>query len=617
MSASRLTAKVIDAGWLRRNVNCRAACPVHTNAQGYIEAIAKGDFDSAYKLARMPNPFVNICARICGHPCEAACRRGVHDQPISIRALKRAAADFASTGMRSGGALPRLAKQHKKVAVIGGGPSGITAAHDLTLLGYDVSLYEASGQLGGMLRRGVPEYRLPRDVLDAEIESLISVGIEVHTNSPIGEKMKFAELRKRFAAIFLAVGAQKGRDLRIEGVDADGVINGIDFLLNVNLGYKVPVGHRVVVIGGGNVAVDVARTAAREAGIIVPEDDRSHDPAIDVARSAVRAGASEVHMVCLESYDEMPAHEDEVQETLREGVVLHNSLGPRRVIATEGRCSGLETVKCTSVFDDTGRFNPKFAEGTESVLPCDTILIAVGQQPDLGFLTGEVELDMTPGGFVKAIPDTMATNVPGLYVGGDLAFGARTAIEGIADGRRAARAIHKFLSGSEVPAEELPRPRLTPIPMHSMPAGYDRTPRQEVPTIPVDRRTGVTEVEEGFTREAAMLEASRCLTCNRAPMVDWNKCVLCGGCVDICPFQCLKIVPVSDIEPDEKVGELAGLHHGITFEEMADPGPHGEPQWFVMLKDEEKCTRCALCVERCPVDAMWMAKYEEVGYAGV
>ncbi|MHB8636417.1 MAG: FAD-dependent oxidoreductase [Fimbriimonadaceae bacterium] len=617
MAVSKLSAKVIDASWLRQNVNCRAACPVHTNAQGYIEAIAAGDFDSAYKLARMPNPFVNICARICGHPCEAACRRGVHDQPISIRALKRAAADHSSSGMRAGGAIPRLAKQNKRIAVVGGGPSGITAAHDLTLLGYDVTLFEASEHLGGMLFLGVPEYRLPRDVLKAEIESLLSVGIEVRTKTRIGEHVQFADLRRDYAAIYLAIGAQKGRELRIEGVEVDGVINGIDFLLNVNLGYKVPVGNRVVVIGGGNVAVDVARTAAREAGIVVPEDDRSHDPAIDVARSAIRAGAAEVHMVCLESYDEMPAHEDEVVETLHEGVVLHNSRGPRRVVAAEGKCVGLETVQCVSVFDETGRFSPKFAEGTESVLPCDTILIAVGQQPDLGFLGSDITLDLTPGGFVKAIPTTMATNVPGLYVGGDLAFGARTAIEGIADGRRAARAMHKFLSGSDAPIEALPKPRLTPIPMHRMASGYDRTPRQEVPTIPLERRSGITEVEEGFTREQAMVEASRCLTCNRAPMVDWDKCVLCGGCVDICPFQCLKIVPAGRVADDQRVGELAELRHGVTFEEMSAPHQEEQRQWFVMLKDEEKCTRCALCVERCPVDAMWMATYEEVGYAGV
>jgi len=611
---TKLKAKIVDAEWLRRNVSCRAACPVHTNAQGYIEAISVGDFDTAYELARRPNPFVNICARICGHPCETACRRGAHDLPLSIRALKRSAADFAGGLMRQGGGISKRPKQNKKVAVIGGGPAGVTAAHDLTLLGYDVTLFEGSEQLGGMLYHGVPEYRLPRELIKSEIDGLLSVGVEVRMNTKVGVQVQFSDIRRDFKAVFLAVGAQKGRELRIKGVEADGVINGIDFLLNVSLGYKVPVGKRVVVIGGGNVAVDVARTAAREAGILVPEQEVRYEPSMDIARSAIRMGAAEVHLVCLESYEEMPAHDDEIAETLREGIVLHNSRGPTRVVTLDGKCVGLETVKCLSVFDENRRFSPKFGEGSEEVLDCDTILLAIGQQPDLSFLGEENALERTPSGFVKADGKTMSTNIPGVYVGGDVAFGARTAIEGIADARRAARAIHKFLSGQKVEDEEAEKPRLTPLPMHHMPAQYDRVPRTEVPTIPIDRRSGVTEVEVGFTREEAMLEASRCLKCNRNPMVNWDKCVLCGGCVDVCPYGCLKIVPVARIEEEPKVLELAQARHGLTLDGMAERADDFGNKWFVMLKDEEKCTRCGLCVERCPVGAMWMGKYEEEGY---
>jgi len=418
----KLKAKVVDASWLRRNVSCRAACPVHTNAQGYIEAISQGDFDLAYELARTPNPFVNICARICGHPCEAACRRGAHDLPLSIRALKRAAADYSLGAMRSGGAIPRRKKQNKAVAVIGAGPAGVTAAHDLALYGYDVTLFEGSNQLGGMLYHGVPEYRLPRDLLKAEIDGLLSVGINVRMNTRIGDKIQFSDIRRDYKAVFLAVGAQKGRDLRIGNVNADGVINGIDFLLNVSLGYKVPMGKRVVVIGGGNVAVDVARTAAREAGILVPEQEKHYEPAMDIARSAMRMGAAEVHMVCLESYEEMPAHDDEIEETLREGIVLHNSRGPTNVVVKDGKCIGLETVKCLSVFDENRRFSPKFAENSQEILDCDTILLAIGQMPDLSFLGEENQLDRTPSGFVKAAGKTMETNLPGVYVGGDVAL---------------------------------------------------------------------------------------------------------------------------------------------------------------------------------------------------
>jgi NADPH-dependent glutamate synthase beta subunit-like oxidoreductase len=518
-------------------------------------------------------------------------------------------------GRLGGGDLPRKPRLGKKVAVIGGGPAGITAAHDLALYGYDVTLFEGSEQLGGMLFHGVPEYRLPREVLKTEIEGLLSVGIEVRMNCRVGRDVEFSAIQKEYSAVFLAVGAQKGRDLQIAGINVDGVINGIDFLLNVSLGYKVNLGRRVVVVGGGNVAVDVARTAAREAGILVPDQERRYEAAMDIARSAKRLGAAEVHMVTLESREEMPAHEDEVHETLIEGVVLHNSRGPTRVVAKDRHCVGLETVDCLSVFDENHRFAPKFAPGTESILDCDTVLLAIGQMPDLAFL-GNVDLERTPSGFVRANGQTMATNVPGLYVGGDVAFGARTAIEAIADARRAAAAIHDELTGGKgrEPGE---KPRLTMLPMHRMPAEYDRTPRTAVPTIPVDRRTGVTEVEVGFSKQEAMVEASRCLKCNRAPMVDWTKCVLCGGCVDVCPFGCLKIVRADQIEGDERVQELALVRHGVGLTEMAEPGPATAQDWFVTLKDDEKCTRCALCVERCPVNAMWMGEYQEEGYASV
>ncbi len=612
----KFKAKVVDADWLRKNVSCRAACPVHTNAQGYIEAISLGDFDTAYELARRPNPFVNVCSRICGHPCETACRRGVHDLPLSIRALKRAAVDLSSGAMRQGGGIPKRSKQNKKVAVIGAGPAGVTAAHDLTLYGYDVTLFEGSNQLGGMLYHGVPEYRLPRQVIQSEIEGLLNVGVEVRMNTKVGKDISFSDIRRDYKAIFLAVGAQKGRDLRIEGVETDGVINGIDFLLNVSLGYKVPLGNRVVVVGGGNVAVDVARTAAREAGILVPDEDHRYEASIDIARSAMRLGAGEVHLVCLESFQEMPAHDEELEETLREGITLHNSRGPTKVVAKDGKCAGLQTVNCISVFDENRRFSPKFEPNSEEVIECDTILLAIGQMPDLSFLGEENALDRTPSGFVKADGKTMSTNLPGVYVGGDVAFGARTAIEGIADARRAAVAIHRFLSGTGVD-QDAERPRLTMLPMHKMPAEYDRIERLEVPTLSIDRRTGVTEVELGYTREEAMTEASRCLKCNRVPMVDWDKCVLCGGCVDVCPYGCLKIVPVDRLEGEAKVGELAEARHGVTVSDMSSSETETGNKWFAMLKDEEKCTRCALCVERCPVGAMWMGKYEEEGYVAV
>lgn len=604
---AKYRATLVDAAKLRANVNCRAACPVHTDAQAYIEAIAHGDFDKAYRIASAPNPFVNVCALICGHPCEQACRRGKHDEPVSIRGLKRAAMAYVSSGPAMGGDIPQSARQNKKVAVIGGGPGGITAAHDLNRLGYDVTLFEGSSKLGGMLGLGIPEYRLPRDVLATEINRLVE-GIEIKLNTKIGEHVSFSDLRQEFPAIFLAVGAQKGRQLNIEGVEADGVVNGIDFLLNVNLGYKVEVGKKVVVIGGGNVAIDVARTAAREAGIEFA-GDKSYEAALYVARAAMRTGAPEVHLVCLESELEMPAYDEEITETLKEGIHIHNSRGPTKVVCKDGKCVGLQTVKCLRVFDEDGKFSPQFEPGSEEVLDCGTVMLAIGQHPDLSFLGPDIRLDMTPGGFVKANPVTMGTNVPCLYVGGDVAFGTRTAIEGIADGRRAAMAIHHELSGKVADKTADSRPKVIKLRTHHMVEGFDRAARHEIPTTPLNRRTGISEVEIGFSREEAIAEAQRCLLCNRAPMVDSTKCVLCGGCVDICPYECLKIVAVERVKGDEKVLKFAEVKYGISMQQMNED-PDGD-RWYVMLKDDEKCTRCALCVERCPVGAMWMGQLQE------
>lgn len=515
--------------------------------------------------------------------------------------------DHSSSGRKTGGAMRRGPQLHKKVAIVGGGPSGVTCAHDLFALGCDVTLFEGASELGGMLRYGIPEYRLPRNVLIQEIDSLLE-GVEVRLGTKIGVDVPFASLQKEFDAIFVAVGAQKGRSLPIENVDADGVVNGIDFLLNVNLGYKVELGKRVVVIGGGNVAMDVARTAAREAGIDFA-GVRNYDAALDIARAAMRAGAPEVSLVCLESVQEMPAHEDEIVETLREGIEIFNSRGPTRVVVENGKCVGLETIRCLSVYNDAGKFSPQFEAGSESIIECDSVLLAIGQQPDLGFL-GEAKIETAAGGFVAAEPKTMATNLAGVYVGGDMAFGARTAIEGIADGRRAALSILRYLGG-EPPRPSFERPTLTKLTVYHAQPGFDRVPRFEVPTISVDRRTGVSEVETGYSREEAQEEALRCFKCNLTPMVDYEKCVLCSGCVDVCPFGCLRIVPVERLEGDSKVAQLADARHGVALQEMAVMREPSQDRWFAMVKDDELCNRCGLCIERCPVGAMWMGKLED------
>ena len=380
------------------------ACPVHTQAGRYVALIAQGRYQEAYRYARVPNPFASICGRVCGHPCEPACRRGNLDLPISIRALKRFVTERHGPESRTPiDVFPERpgVSRPEKIAIIGSGPAGMSAAHDLALLGYPVTIFEGAPVPGGMMHLGIPEYRLPRDVLQAQIREILDFGPELRLNMRLGRDFSLGDLlRQGYKAVLLAFGLHRSRDLNLPGHDLDGVVKGIDFLLNVNLGYRFSVGKQVVVIGGGNVAIDVARSAMREQQKVEKDTDTAGLPNeltssemdvamkefMDVSRQALRMGAREVHLVCLESRAEMPAAEEEIEESLVEGIKIHPSFGPKRFVGQSGKVTGLEVIKCTSVFDAQRRFNPAFAEGTETVLPCDTVILAIGQASDLSFL---------------------------------------------------------------------------------------------------------------------------------------------------------------------------------------------------------------------------------------
>ncbi|MBZ5536521.1 MAG: FAD-dependent oxidoreductase [Acidobacteriia bacterium] len=400
-------SKLVDLDWLESNFPCMQACPVHTQAGRYVSLIAQGKYEEAYRYARSPNPLASICGRVCGHPCETACRRGALDSPISIRALKRFVTErYGPESRNPVDVFPNKPKitHSERVAVIGSGPAGLSAAHDLALLGYPVTIFEASSVPGGMLHLGIPEYRLPRDVVQAQIREILDLGPELRLNSRLGN-FSLQDLKAEgFKAILLAIGLHRSRDLPIPGHDLDGVIKGVDFLLNVNLGYRFSIGKRVAVIGGGNVAIDVARSALRQqqqqtletlTSSLLPDSLSDSELQVamkeltDVTRTALRLGALEVHMVCLESRKEMPAFEEEIEEAQREGLTIHPSRGPKRFTGQNGKVTGLETVHCTSVFDSQHRFNPTFEEGTESIITCDTVILAIGQASDLSFLRSE------------------------------------------------------------------------------------------------------------------------------------------------------------------------------------------------------------------------------------
>jgi formate dehydrogenase (NADP+) beta subunit len=626
--------KLVDLDWLESNFPCMQACPVHTQAGRYVSLIAEGRYEEAYYYARYPNPLASICGRVCGHPCETACRRGQLDAPISIRALKRFVTERFGPESRNPVDVfltKTRAARGERVAVIGSGPAGLAAAHDLALLGYRVTIFEASPVPGGMLHLGIPEYRLPRDVVQAQVREILDLGPELRLNSRLGD-FSLADLRSEgFKAILLAIGLHRSRDLMLPGRDLDGVITGTDFLLNVNLGYRFSIGRNVVVVGGGNVAIDVARTALRQqqqqtldtlSSSLLPNQltDAEREVAMkelmDVTRTALRLGARVIHMVCLESREEMPAFEEEIDEAQREGIKIHPSLGPQRFVGTDGKVTGLETIRCTSVFDAQHRFNPTFEVGTESVIDCDTVILAIGQASDTSFLKPEDGIETTRQGGIKIDPETLMTTAPGIFAAGDIAFGPRLIINAVADGKKAAEEIDRYLQG---PAWK-PKPQfvqITVLDHHTMPGNYDEYSRLAVPTIPLDRRTGIAEIETGFTEEEARREASRCLKCWVNTIFDGNEtegteCILCGGCVDVCPENCLTLVPLSQLRvPEEIMSRLTAespLHAGTLqhLESMELSGAEGS----VMVKDETICIRCGLCAERCPAHTITMEAFE-------
>jgi formate dehydrogenase beta subunit len=599
----RFVDKKVDRDWLNTNFPCMMACPAHTNAGRYVALIAEGEFEEAYHYAREPNPLASICGRVCAHPCETACRRGEIDKPIAIRALKRFLTERYGPESRHPidvNAGRTQAKLPFRIAIVGAGPVGLSSAHDLALMGYAVTIFEASQVAGGMLYLGLPEYRLPRDVVEAQVREILSTG-------DITLKLNQA-------------AAHRSRDLTIPGVDLDGVYKGIDFLLNVNLGYRFTIGKKVLVIGGGNVAMDVARSAAREVlrqhagGVENFEPSQGSLDAVsaremmDVSLSALRLGAQEVHLVCLETRGEMPAALEEIEEAEEEGIIIHPGLGPKQIIGEHGRAVALEVLKTKSVFDANHRFSPTFYENSETRLDCDTIIMAIGQAPNLQFLGPEDGVDVSPRGLIAVNPQTLMTSAAGVFAGGDCVFGPRLIIDSVADGKRAAVGIDEYLRGKEHSA---PIVEVEVLERHSMPLDLLDLLRPAIPMLPLNRRTGVTEVEIGFDEEAAVAEAHRCLHCwvntvFEGNAADATSCILCGGCVDVCPENCLELVSLDRIEFDEvTTGQLAELDD-IKAEEL------GVITGSAMLKDESRCIRCGLCAARCPAGTITMESFNLV-----
>jgi NADPH-dependent glutamate synthase beta subunit-like oxidoreductase/ferredoxin len=623
-----------DLSYYQSTVACQFACPVRTDGRAYVTAISRGEYERAYLIARETNPFASTCGWVCGAPCEAACRRGRIDAPVAIRALKRFvndrygvylgesgearhapawpgyvgrtdAYDLGNTifpTSRSGlnAARQRGDKTGKHVAIIGSGPAGLSCAHDLALLGHEVTIFDAASVAGGMLRLGVPEYRLPRELIDLEIQAILALGPELRLNQSLGDDFTLADLRRDYDAVFIAIGTYRSRMLNVEGEEFDDVLRAVDFLINVNLGgYNLDLGKRVLVVGGGNVAMDVARTAARLGQPAQSGGDL--EVALDVARTAVRLGATqEVRCLVVEGRHEMLADPIEIVEAEEEGVIINNSVAPTRIVGRDGRATGVETLNVTRAFDEHGRFNPQLEPGSETIWECDSVIVAIGQSGDLEWVQSKDGLAITRRGTLQVNKETLATTAEGVYAGGDIAFGPRLIINAVADGQLAARSIHTYLQhvqprfvrkGFFTPLRKRDYPQLGPM------RDYLRWPRRQPPALPVERRIGVSLVEEGFDEETGIEQGGRCLICTLNPVFDGELCILCNGCVDVCPMDCLKLVPVSTLEGGEMVTAV--------IERRTD-------EWSLasaMLLDPTRCIRCGLCAARCPTEAVKMESF--------
>lgn len=581
-----------DLDYYLRQIDCRDGCPVNTDPRGYMMALHSGKMLEGYKIARGPNPFASICGIICGAPCEISCRRDRVDKTLTIRAQKRyldewfgldKEAHIKSLEMSYARGSTNPKPNGLKVACIGAGVASLTAAHDLLRLGYAVDVYEMMRMAGGMLTYGVPTYRLKNEVALNEIAAIEHLGAKIYYDMKLGRDITLDELEEKYDAIFLGVGLWKSRDLPIDGADEPDIIRGIEYLRVRCADQPWKIGKELVVIGGGNVAFDAARTS-------------------------IRNKAEKVTMVCLESRDEQTADEFEIEDGMEEGVKIINRVAPKAVMRDEnGRICGLKVQQIHRLFDHDGKFNPQLVPETETIIPCDSVVLAIGQSMDTSFLNGWKKRDALEieRGVIKTEKGTGRTSVKGIYAGGDAAFGAALFITAIRHGQEAARAIDHDLLGT-TPYREFVGEFTEISPMRDK--TYLRT-KWALPSLqPAEiRKTNLNMVENNYTDQEAHEQSNRCLQCHVSPVFDGSLCIKCNGCVDVCPCNCLKLVPISQLNLDAGEGNLRKAvdhYYGVDSYEMEED--EMDQMGSAMLKDEDLCIRCGLCAEKCPTQAVTM-----------
>lgn len=582
-----------DLDYYLRQIDCRDGCPVNTDPRGYMMALHRGDLLEGYKIARGPNPFASICGMICGAPCELSCRRDRVDKTLTIRAQKRYLDEWFGLGKEAhvkslefsyarGSTKPK--PNGLKVACIGAGVASMTCAHDLLRLGYEVDVYEMMRMAGGMLTYGVPTYRLKNSVALNECYAIEYLGAKIFYNMKVGRDITMTELQEKYDAIFIGIGLWKSKELPIPGADQPDIIRGIEYLRVRCAEERWKIGENLVVVGGGNVAYDVARTS-------------------------IRNNAKSVTMVCLEARDEQTADEFEIEDGIEEGVKIINRVAPKAVVRDEsGKITGLQVQEINCLFDYNGRFSPQPIPNTEYVIPCDSIALAIGQSIDTSFLNGWDKADqliIERGGIIKSEKGTGRTTVPGVYAGGDAAFGPALFITGIRHGQESARAIDSDLQGTHPYREFIGEfTEVSPIRDKSYLTTKWALPSNQPPKLRIHNEN---LVENNYTPEEAHQQSNRCLQCHISPVFDGTLCIKCNGCVDVCPSNCLKQVPINKLNLDLGEGNLrkaVNNFYGVDSETMSDD--ELALMGTAMLKDEDLCIRCGLCAEKCPTQAVTM-----------
>ena len=567
----------VDASWLQCNIECQEACPVGTNCRGYLNLAAEGRFEEGYILSREPNPVAAMCAYVCSAPCERACRRGDIDRPLAIRAMKRFLVEWhEASGIPD--EMPVITPRGTRVAVVGAGPAGLAVARELAVAGHKVTVFDDLPYAGGTMLIGVPAFRLPREAIEMDMRLVERLGVTFRFNTRIGRDMPFERLQAENDAVAICAGAMNAVGLDIPGGDLEGIQYGVDFMKKANLGEPLEVGRDVVVIGGGYTAMDCSRTSLRH-------------------------GAANVTIAYRRTRSELVVDEEELGETEREGVRMEFLASPVEVLGENGRAVGVRFIRNKlGEPDATGRRSPVPIPGSEFVIPAQTVIPAVSQAADNTFLPVESSFEINRGR-VKVDPGTYATNVRGVFACGDFVTGPTTLIESAGHGKKCAYAIDRYLSGRST-VEVDANVRIVSSWRHEMPEFYDVLPRQHVPMTPLAARLPSsdpvvnfnTQVERGYGATDAVAESTRCLMCNYNIWFDPFRCVLCGACADVCPEGVIHMIDVNQMKAEGALPELVDAY--------------GWDQGAAMVLDEERCIRCALCVKRCPYDAITMERFE-------